>query len=264
MNLLDGLTCTVVVRGTDPVLRDHRVHGTRILPGVSFLDMIYRILRARGVDTSRVELRRVLFRNPVAAGPDFDTELRLEFSADAEGHRILVTGTRRPTGETEPVLDCRLHLDVPFPAEAVDLPALRAGLPRTADMADLYALVRRTGIEHGAFMRARGTLHVGDRELLADLALDPEAAAYADYFHLHPAALDSSTLLPTQFAAAGAGEGARPYIPMLIDSFRARGPLGSRTLVHATPPRATGPDGDLTTCDLRFLDADGAVRLWLR
>ncbi|MFD5410306.1 SDR family NAD(P)-dependent oxidoreductase [Streptomyces nojiriensis] len=264
MNPLDGLICSVVVRGTDPVLRDHRVHGTRILPGVSFLDMIYRILRARGVDTSRVELRRVLFRNPVAAGPDFDTELRVEFTADADGHRVSVTGTRRPTGETEPVLDCRLHLDVPFPAEAVDLSALRAGMPRTADMADLYALVRRTGIEHGEFMRARGTLHVGDRELLADLSLGPEAAPYADYFHLHPAALDSSTLLPTQFATAGADAAARPYIPMLIDSFRARGPVGARTLVHATPPRATGPAGDLTTCDLRFLDADGGVLLWLR
>ncbi|OKK15619.1 hypothetical protein AMK16_27315 [Streptomyces sp. CB00455] len=264
MNPLDGLTCSVVVRGTDPVLRDHRVHGTRILPGVSFLDMIYRILGARGVDTSRVELRRVLFRNPVAAGPDFDTELRVEFTADADGYRVSVTGTRRPTGETEPVLDCRLHLDVPFPAEAVDLSALRAGMARTADMADLYALVRRTGIEHGEFMRARGTLHVGDRELLADLSLGPEAAAYADYFHLHPAALDSSTLLPTQFATAGAGAAARPYIPMLIDSFRARGPVGDRTLVHATPPRATGPAGDLTTCDLRFLDAEGGVLLWLR
>ncbi|MDJ0380480.1 SDR family NAD(P)-dependent oxidoreductase [Streptomyces sp. G-G2] len=269
MNALDGLTCTVVVRGTDPVLRDHRVHGTRILPGVSFLDMIYRILRARGVDTSRVELRRVLFRNPVAAGPDFETELRVEFAADAGAHRVSVTGIRRPSGETEPVLDCRLHLDVPFPAETVDLSALRAGTPRTADMADLYALVRRTGIEHGEFMRARGTLHVGDDELLADLSLGPEAAAYADYFHLHPAALDSSTLLPTQFATATAGAGAgagagRPYIPMLIDSFRARGPVGARTLVHATPPRATGPAGDLTTCDLRFLDADGGVLLSLR
>ncbi|MEV7171525.1 SDR family NAD(P)-dependent oxidoreductase [Streptomyces sp. NPDC093224] len=264
MNPLDGLTCSVMVRGTDPVLRDHRVHGTRILPGVSFLDMIYRILRARGVDTSRVELRRVLFRNPVAAGPDFDTELRVEFTAEADSHRVSVTGIRRPTGETEPVLDCRLHLDVPFPAEAVDLSALRAGMPRTADMADLYALVRGTGIEHGEFMRARGTLHVGDRELLADLSLGPEAAAYADYFHLHPAALDSSTLLPTQFATAAAGGAARPYIPMLIDSFRARGPVGARTLVHATPPRATGPTGDLTTCDLRFFGPDGDVLLWLR
>ncbi|MET9660999.1 SDR family NAD(P)-dependent oxidoreductase [Streptomyces sp. NPDC006510] len=264
MNALDGLTCTVVVRGTDPVLRDHRVHGTRILPGVAFLDMIYRILRARGVDTSRVELRRVLFRNPVAAGPDFDTELRVDFAADGDGHRVSVTGTRRPTGETEPVLDCRLHLDVPFPAEAVDLSALRAGMSRTADMADLYTLVRRTGIEHGEFMRARGTLHVGDDELLADLSLGPQAAAYADYFHFHPAALDSSTLLPTQFATAGAGASARPYIPMLIDSFQAGGPVGAHTLVHATPPRAAGPAGDLTTCDLRFLAPDGAVLLRLR
>ncbi|GGR27194.1 SDR family NAD(P)-dependent oxidoreductase [Streptomyces netropsis] len=264
MTALDGLTCTVVVRGTDPVLRDHRVHGTRILPGVSFLDMIYRILRARGVDTSRVELRRVLFRNPVAAGPDFDTELRVGFTADGDGYRVSVTGTRRPSGGTEPVLDCRLLLDVPFPTESVDLAALRGRTPHTADMADLYALVRRTGIEHGDFMRARGTLHVGDGELLADLSLGPQAAAYADYFPLHPAALDSSTLLPTQFAPAGVGTAARPYIPMLIESFRARQPIGARTLVHAVPPRPTGPDGDLTTCDLRFLGTDGGVLLWFR
>ncbi|GAA2710211.1 MULTISPECIES: SDR family NAD(P)-dependent oxidoreductase [Streptomyces] len=263
MTALDGLTCTVVVRGTDPVLRDHRVHGTRILPGVSFLDMIYRILRARGVDTARAELRRVLFRNPVAAGADFDTELRLQFTADGDGgdYRVSVTGTRRPSGESEPVLDCRLRLDVPFPARTVDLTALRAA-PSTADMADLYALVRGTGIEHGDFMMARGTLHVGDGELLADLSLSPQAAAYADYFHLHPAALDSSTLLPTQFATSGAGAAARPYIPMLIESFRARGPVGASTLVHAVPPRPAGPDGDLTTCDLRFLDPDGNVVLW--
>ncbi|MEV4432758.1 SDR family NAD(P)-dependent oxidoreductase [Streptomyces sp. NPDC049585] len=263
MTALDGLTCTVVVRGTDPVLRDHRVHGTRILPGVSFLDMIYRILRARGIDTARAELRRVLFRNPVAAGADFDTELRLQFTADGDGgdYRVSVTGTRRPSGETEPVLDCRLRLDVPFPARTVDVAALRAA-PSTADMADLYALVRSTGIAHGDFMQARGTLHVGDGELLADLSLSPQAAAYADYFHLHPAALDSSTLLPTQFATAGAGAAARPYIPMLIESFRARGPVGASTLVHAVPPRPAGPDGDLTTCDLRFLDPDGNVVLW--
>ncbi|MCF3101770.1 SDR family NAD(P)-dependent oxidoreductase [Streptomyces roseoverticillatus] len=263
MKALDGLTCTVVVRGTDPVLRDHRVHGTRILPGVSFLDMIYRILRARGVDTDRAELRRVLFRNPVAAGPEFDTELRIAFTADGDGYRVSVTGTRRPSGEAEPVLDCRLHLDVPFPEESVDLAALRRA-PHTADMADLYALVRGTGIEHGDFMMARGSLHVGDGELLADLSLSPQAAAYADYFHLHPAALDSSTLLPTQFAVGAVGTAARPYIPMLIESFRARGPVGASTLVHAVPPRPAGPDGDLTTCDLRFLDTDGGVLLWFR
>ncbi|NBE80079.1 SDR family NAD(P)-dependent oxidoreductase [Micromonospora rubida] len=264
MDALDGLTCTVLVRGTDPVLRDHRVYGTRILPGVSFLDMIYRILRARGVDTARAELRRVLFRTPVAAGVDFDTTLTLRFTASGGHHLVSVTGTRRPSGVAEPVLDCQLHLDLPFPAHVIDLAGVRARANRTVDMAELYATVRATGIEHGDFMRARGILHVGAGELLADLSLAPQAAGYADYFHLHPAALDSSTLLPTQFATGVVGAAARPYIPMLIESFRARGPIGGRNLVHTTPPRPAGPDGDLTTCDISFHEPDGGTVLWLR
>ncbi|MGW3045379.1 SDR family NAD(P)-dependent oxidoreductase [Kitasatospora sp. NPDC001159] len=264
MNALDGLTCTVVVRGTDPVLRDHRVHGTRILPGVSFLDMIYRILLAHGVDTERVELRRLLFRNPAAAGPDFDTEVTIRFTADGDGYRVSATGTRRPSGEVEPLFDCRLLLDLPFPAESVNLAGLRTRAARTVDMAELYETVRRTGIEHGDFMRARGTLHVGAGELLADLTLSPQAADYVEYFHLHPAGLDSSTLLPTVFATADVDGAARPYIPMLIESFRARGPLGTRSLVVAAPPRPAGADGDLTTCDLRFHDERGQLRLWFR
>ncbi|MFD8214463.1 SDR family NAD(P)-dependent oxidoreductase [Streptomyces sp. NPDC059697] len=263
MDSLDGLTCTVVIRGSDPVLRDHRVHGTRILPGVSFLDIILRVVRARGADPGGVELRRVLFRNPVAAGPDFDTELTLRFARDDGHFRVSVTGTRRPSGESEPVLDCQLHLGLPFPRRSRDLEALRTAARRTVDMADLYATVRATGIEHGEFMRALGTLHAGPDELLADLSLSAQAAEYAEYFHLHPAALDSSTLLPTQFADAVPGDGARPYIPMLIESVRATGPLGPRTLVHATPPRPAGPDGDLTTCDLEFHAPDGTVVAWL-
>ncbi|MGW0415021.1 SDR family NAD(P)-dependent oxidoreductase, partial [Streptomyces collinus] len=263
MDSLDGLTCTVVIRGSDPVLRDHRVHGTRILPGVSLLDIILRVVRARGADPGGVELRRVLFRNPVAAGPDFDTELTLRFARDDGHFRVSVSGTRRPSGQSEPVLDCRLYLGLPFPHRRRDLEALRATARRSVDMADLYTTVRATGIEHGEFMRALGTLHAGPDELLADLSLSAQAAEYAGYFHLHPAALDSSTLLPTQFAQAVPGDGARPYIPMLIESVRAAGPLGSRTLVHAAPPRQAGPDGDLTTCDLEFHAPDGTVIAWL-
>ncbi|MFY1683508.1 SDR family NAD(P)-dependent oxidoreductase [Micromonospora sp. WMMD730] len=263
MDSLDGLACIVVIRSSDPVVRDHRIHGTRIVPGVSFLDIIFRVVRARGVDPDGVELRRVLFRNPVAAGPDFDTELTVRF-ARGDGHfRVSVTGTRRPHGDSEPVLDCQLHLGLPFPRRRRDLPALRATARQTVDMTELYATARATGIEHGEFMRALGTLYVGPDELLAELSLSPPAAGYAGYFHLHPAALDSSTLLPTRFATAPPGAEARPYVPMLIESVRARGPLGARTLVHATPPRPAGPDGDLTTCDLEFHAEDGTVVAWL-
>ncbi|MGX7829583.1 SDR family NAD(P)-dependent oxidoreductase [Actinokineospora sp. 24-640] len=264
---LDGLTCAVVVRGQDPVLRDHRVHGTRVLPGVTFLDVVFRVLRAKGVDTEGVELRRVLFQAPVAAGPDYDTDLLLRFTADGPGrYRLAVTGARhrhgRAAGAPVPVLAADVLLGQAFPRHTTDLDALRRGRA-TADMADLYALVRHTGIEHGDFMRGRGTLHVGPDDLLAELSLGPAAAAHCAHFPLHPAALDAATLLPTRFARTAPGEGTRPYIPMLIGSFRARGPLGPATLVHARPPAHSGADADLTTCDLDFYDEHGVRLAWL-
>ncbi|GAU67584.1 putative modular polyketide synthase [Streptomyces sp. NBRC 110611] len=272
---LHGLECTVVVRHTDPVMRDHTVHGTSILPGVSFLDLIYRILRSKGVDTETAELRRILFQQAVAAGEEFDTELEFRFTGTAAGrHRIAVRGIPllRTGGRGAPaeVLECELRLGEPFPRHRIDLDALRARAGRTADLAELYREVRAAGIVHGEFMRGRGTLHVADGELLADIQVSRQAAGYLDYFHLHPAVLDSSTLLPTQFAedvarhsGAVAPQDRKPYIPLYIESFRARRALGGDNRVHARPPRYAGQDADLNSCDLDFYDADGVRQMWL-
>ncbi|MFI0777854.1 SDR family NAD(P)-dependent oxidoreductase [Streptomyces sp. NPDC021212] len=270
----DGLTCTVLVRATDPVMRDHTVHGTSILPGVSFLDLIYRILLSRGVDTETAELRRILFTQAVAASGEFDTELEIRFTAEAGHHGITVHGVPLAhdggRGVPSAVMSCELHLGEPFPRQRVDLDELRARGERTADMAELYRTVRAAGIVHGDFMRGRGTLHVADGELLADLSVSPAAAAYLDYFHLHPACLDSSTLLPSQFAEAFterfgeiAPEDRKPYIPLYIESFRARRAAGRDNHVHVRPPRYAGQGADLNACDLDFYDADGMLQMWL-
>ncbi|TQJ03209.1 phosphopantetheine binding protein [Amycolatopsis cihanbeyliensis] len=267
---MDGLTCSVLVRASDPVLRDHTVHGTNILPGVSFLDMIFRILRARGVDTTGVELRKVLFQQAVAAGEDFDAELEFTFTWRDGRYHITATSRAVPhagaPGEAGQVLVCELLLtpgDPGVPGE-LDLPALRRAASTTVDMAQLYGTVRTAGIVHGEFMRSGGTLHVGADELLADLELSPRAAAYVDHFPLHPAALDAATLLPSQFAGhferrfghLARGE-RKPYIPVFIESFRAHGGTGRYSHVHVRPPRYAGADADLNTCDLDFYDEHG-------
>ncbi|QHC26623.1 SDR family NAD(P)-dependent oxidoreductase [Streptomyces sp. GS7] len=255
-------------------MRDHTVHGTSILPGVSFLDLIYRILRSKGVDTETAELRRILFQQAVAASERFDTELEFRFTGRADRRRVTVRGVPllRDGGRGEPsdVLECELHLGEPFPHHRVDLAELRDRGARTVDMAELYRAVRAAGIVHGDFMRGRGTLHVAAGELLAELSVSPSAAAYLDYFHLHPACLDSATLLPSQFAEAFterfgevAPQDRKPYIPIYIESFRARRALGGDNRVHARPPRYAGHDADLNVCDLDFYDADGVRQMWL-
>ncbi|MGX8906734.1 polyketide synthase dehydratase domain-containing protein [Streptomyces netropsis] len=256
-------------------MRDHKAHGVSALPGVTFLDLIYRILRSRGVDTQAVELRRVLFRRAVVAGEGFDTRLEFTFTADVGRHRIVVRGMPLPRtggrGEACTVLEAELYAGEPFPRHTVDLAALRTRATHTVDMAEPYRVARDAGLVHGPFMRGLGTLHVAGDELLAELSVGPSARPYLGHFPLHPACLDAATLLPAWFAdrtvrrrsGEAAAEEPGPYVPVRIESFRARGPVGADSCVHVRLPfRGPGPC-DLDPCDLDFYDADGVRQMWL-
>ncbi|MEU2513100.1 SDR family NAD(P)-dependent oxidoreductase [Streptomyces syringium] len=274
-DVLDGLTCTVLVRHTDPVMRDHTLHGTSVLPGVTFLDLIYRILHSRGVHTETAELRRVLFGRAVAASEEFDTRLEFTFTADVGRHRIVVRGVPLPRaggrGEASTVLEAELYTGEPFPRHTLDLTALRARATHTVDMAEPYRVARGAGLAHGPFMRGLGTLHAASDELLAELSVGPSAREYLGSFPLHPACLDAATLLPAWFAdrpvrrrsGEAAAEERGPYVPVRIESFRARGPVGADSRVHVRLP-FRGPDPcELGPCDLDFYDADGVRQMWL-
>src|SRR6476619_4846766 len=142
MDPLDGLTCSVLIRADDPVLRGHLVHGVPILPGVALLDMTYRILRARRIDPAGAELRRLLFHRPVAPGDGFDVDLEFRFTGSAGRYRIAVRGApvfRDGTrGQPLDVLDGDLLVGAECPTHRLDAAALRDGADAQASMAELY------------------------------------------------------------------------------------------------------------------------------
>lgn len=268
MNPLDGLRATVVIRAKDPVVRDHRVHGVRVLPGVALLDLVFRSLRGKGVDTAGVEARRVVFRRPVTCRPGQDVEVRIAVAYS--GGRYTVTGTGRTISDgdrpSDPFEIFEGELLVGGPPDdggSLDLAAFRARTTVTGTMADLYRMLRGTGIEHGDFMRGEGTLFRSGDEVLAQLWLGRAAAAYSGYFHLHPGLLDAATIVPTHFATTTSDVAGQPFIPMVIESFRAFEPTGTRVSVLATRPASAGDGGDLTTCDLDFFADDGRRFMWI-
>src|SRR3954447_23294035 len=71
------IECRLELSDTDFIMSNHRVHGVAVLPGVTFLDILMRVLAAQGLDTERAELRRILFPEPVATAEGAPRELRL-------------------------------------------------------------------------------------------------------------------------------------------------------------------------------------------
>src|SRR5215472_13461355 len=74
----------IVVRDDNPIIRDHRVHGVRILPGVTLLDSVYR-LGAGVVGNTRFELRNIVFRQAIATAGGFDRRVEFEFVPQGTG-----------------------------------------------------------------------------------------------------------------------------------------------------------------------------------
>ncbi len=240
-------------------MQNHRVHGVSVMPGVTFLDIVLRVLAARGLDPTTVELRGIVFAEAIATAEGDDREIRVVIGEPVNGIRP-VTGTSRrlrgdePYGEWRENIRAELHPAGPSAVPDLDVAALVAGAVGTRSMADMYAHTRSREIVHGAAMQCAGPMHLGADHLLAELSLVLPETAEDRAFLLHPAKMDAATIV-----AYGQREitAAEPFIPMFIDRFRAHGPLHGAFLVHVPRPEELTPSGELFRSTFSLHDQQG-------
>ena len=89
-----GIECRLVLQHGDFIMQNHRVHGVSVMPGVTFLDIVLRVLVAQGESTAGTEIQRVLFTQPVVTDEGRDRELRLTIASPLRGVRNLKVESR--------------------------------------------------------------------------------------------------------------------------------------------------------------------------
>ncbi|NEC22875.1 polyketide synthase dehydratase domain-containing protein, partial [Streptomyces parvus] len=258
----EDIDCRIRLTHDDFIMANHVVHGVSVLPGVTFLDLVHRVLIARGLDPVSFALRDILFSEPVVTCEGHERELRVTVTAGAPGRTRRITVESRWLRDGEPCAPWRenaraelVDCDEPLPPP-LDVPRLQGALEQRRDMDSLYARTRREGIRHGGPMTCLGTLHRGGTELLASLRLDPTGAANEGGFHLHPAKADASTLV-----AFGQNEevGEEPFVPFHIGWFRAPHAVRGTFHVHVAHPEVASWSGDLVHNDYTLHDDQGRM-----
>ncbi|MYW42120.1 polyketide synthase dehydratase domain-containing protein, partial [Streptomyces sp. SID161] len=256
------IDCRIRLTHDDFIMANHVVHGVSVLPGVTFLDLVYRVLAARGHDLCGVALRDVLFSEPVVTCEGHERELRVTVgAADADSPRAVRIDSRwvrhgKPCAPWRENARAELvRADEPLPAP-LDAGRLREASVREDDMDTLYARTRREGIRHGPAMTCLGRLHKGVTEMLATLRLDPAGRASESGFHLHPAKADASTLV-----AFGQNDevGDEPFVPFHIGFFRAPAALGETFHVRVPHPEEPSESGDLVHNGYTLHDEEGRL-----
>ncbi|XVV00822.1 SDR family NAD(P)-dependent oxidoreductase [Actinosynnema sp. CA-248983] len=254
---MSGVECRMLLTHNDFVMQNHRLHGVSVMPGVVFFDLVHRAAIAAGWDHRRLCVRDTVLAEAIVTTEGHDREVLLTIGDEGPNGRPFTVRSRWLRGD-EPVSDWHDNArglvcvtDDPLPSP-LDLAAVRAAALRHDDVESLYGRAVREGIEHGAPMKCRGRLDLGDGCLLAELTREVSDPAHA--FHLHPASLDATTL-------AGFGQLAMPtddpFVPMFVRELRAPEPLPETCYVHVARPERLAESGDVVTTDYTVHDEHG-------
>ncbi|MCC5977820.1 MAG: SDR family NAD(P)-dependent oxidoreductase [Salinarimonas sp.] len=249
LDAIAGFRFETTLAGTHPILRDHHVHGRPLVPGVTWLDLIWQALTEYGFDGEGLVLENIVFPQALSVAPDGVAQIALAYD---EATRLFTISS---DGGTRLHCRCRLADDQSSPAPAVpEVPPLGTMVAR--QLTEVYAGARALSIAHGPWMAGEGTAFLGDDIVVADIALSDEAASSARSHALHPALMDCATVVP--FAAGGFGlNHDNPAIPLAIRRFHAlrRGFADARVVCRLS--QSAQSNDDILHNDLWLLDARG-------
>ena len=236
--------------GDEFFLADHVVKGSRVLPGVAYLEMARAALvRARGLDDrAPLRLANVAWARPLVA--DAPVSVRIDFDGDAfaisSGDTVHCTGT------------AAVH-DVPAIAP-VRVAPLRALCTSVLKAEPCYAAFRAIGLAYGPAHRAldqvaAGADESGRRFVLADVALPEHLFETYGEYTLHPSIMDAALQAPIGLVLGSAGMS--PALPFALGELQVVAPCPPRAVVVVT--EAAGTSENVRKLNIDVCDAAGNV-----
>lgn len=238
---------TTVIKFDDYIVRDHRVHHVRIMPGVTFIDMIYRVLKSKKFSPDQLELRNILFKEAIRTTDEYDQKIRIRIRPKNDFWEVIcdsqkVKGKQVIEDKWVDNCVCELHKTGSHTVRQIDPDHIKKQAREKVDMDDIYSFARKVEIHHYEFMKALGDVYVSDDYLLAEIHLSDLANSFVGAFQLHPTYLDASTIIAFSILAYTYTDD-KPYIPFYIKSFYALEQTGQRVYVYAKRQKSEGsPD----------------------
>lgn len=261
------ISSTFLIRSTNPVMVGHQVHGFKVLPGLSYIDLIYQFFHRQGHAFAELELRNLAIHRPMVLPGDDDILIEIQAVEIRPGAwQLFIDGTRqqdgRAIGEQARYAVGEMHRSpVRFDdsEHMLERPAPRLWLETDS----IYAAFRQRGLVHSGFMQVHGLGFSTATHAFADVSLGDEAKASVTKYMFHPALLDGAVTCASGMLPGAESEGdrlgsddGRLYIPLSYDTFRVSALIRDSCIAridHNTLRRRN----DLFLITVDFLDGKG-------
>ncbi|WP_190093446.1 SDR family NAD(P)-dependent oxidoreductase [Streptomyces melanogenes] len=236
------------VTAGDPVMDHHRVYGRRLLPGLAWIDLLYRCFAESGFAHDTLELRDLSIHRPLGVDADSSLDLRVEAVEHApDGWRIEVTGA-----DAERYVTAEMHRLTSPVSFSEHLSADAEPGARVTGLDEVYGAYRAREVAHSGPMKADGTVSVGAEDIWVRLGV--AGGAGGELFH--PTLIDGSAVGASGALAYAESGDAKLFLPLHYGSFRASAAFGDacRTRVRRSSVRRSE---ELLGFTMEFFDAEG-------
>lgn len=211
----------------NPTIRNHKVYGQEILPGLAYIDLIYQVFRKNNYDYNTLELRNLIIYNPLVAGQDYSIILSIRCSETKEGQwQITVEGQEQHQGN--PSLDKKCYATAEMyrgePVifeETLDLNLIKQSAKRIVYLDQVYEQCQHRELVHTGFMKAEGKVYDTGAAIIMDISIGQDALPSAAGLMFHPTLIDGSGIGASVLLSPLADEEQQLFLPLFYESFRA-------------------------------------------
>jgi acyl transferase domain-containing protein len=244
-----------VYTGEEHFLKDHKVAGEKILPGVAYLEMA-REAGARSTEQRISRLKDVFFLSPLKVNGKSETVYTGVFQvADELAYEVY---TKDSLGTNKEVHSHGYFgLEIPEEAQRLDLQLIQDRLKNKRTGEACYELFRTTGLDYGAGFQGLKMLYYNDTEALAMISLPKRK----DYI-LSPAVFDCA--LQT-CAGLNLAKGAlQLLLPFSVREDNIYQDLQSAMWCYVRKTAEGNENDQVSSYDIDLLDDKGALLLNLK
>jgi len=211
----------------NPIIKNHKVYGQEILPGLAYIDMLYQMFRENGYDYTKLELCNLAIYNPLIVGKDYSVLLSIQCFESKKGQwEIRIEGKEQHSESVEAVkklyITAQMHsIDSVVFNETLDLNIRQPDMGESIDLDQVYKIYRSHDLVHTDFIKGEGRVFDTDGSKIVDIFIGKEALSTATNFMFHPTLIDGSAVGLWQVFDSLVKEEERVFIPLLYESFRA-------------------------------------------
>ena len=244
------------IHESDFILSDHRVYDNKLMPGVTFIDIIYRALKIKEINLKQVLLKNIIFHKPVWAPKNQSKKIIIDFISCGPFYKVNAYSIFNK--EKENNFSCEIYFFNELLLKFEDFSEFKQNAYKIQDINVAYSYANSVSINHFNRMKCLGQIYKGGDSLLIEAILNKYAKEYNEYFYINPVFLDTTTLCA--FLVFNKKEiGVDPFIPVHIESFHCVEQTDSFCYAYINSTKVKKLSEDLLSFSLDLYNSNGSI-----